>query len=97
MLLNAKQACGYLNIKAEFFRNLVNRGEIGFKWVNKSKRYPVEELDRWQKELTYIDSTNEVKRGGHTSPYQRKQGIIGIDALDSQLIKKKLNYSVKTN
>ena len=97
MLLNAKQACGYLNIKAEFFRNLVNRGEIGFKLVNKSKRYPVEELDRWQKELTYIDSTNEVKRGGHTSPYRPKTDIRDIDALATLPIKNRLNYIVKNS
>lgn len=94
MLLNAKQACGYLGIKAEFFRNLVNRGEIGFKWVNKSKRYPTEELDRWQKELTYIGSTKEVKRGGHTSPYPQNKEIIGLDALLIQTIKSKQNYIV---
>ena len=97
MLLNQKQACGYLNIKAEFFRNLVNKGEIGFKLVNKSKRYPKEELDRWQSELTYIDSTNEVKRGGHTSPYRPKTGIRDIDALAILPIRNKLKYTVKNN
>lgn len=99
MLLNQKQACGYLGIDAEDFRFHVNNGEIGFKLTgkHKSKRYPKEELDRWQKELTYTDSTNEAKRGGRTSPSQRKTDIIGIDALASRLIKSKLNYSVKNN
>lgn len=98
MLLNAKQACGYLGIiKLENFRNLVKRGEIGFKIVGKSKFYPTEELDRWQKELTYIDSTKEVKRGGHISPYQRKQGIHDIDALATLPTRNKLKYFAESN
>lgn len=103
MLLNAKQACGYLKdiddkpMKAEHFRNLVNTGKIGFLMVGNSKRYPKEELDRWQRELTYIDCTKEVKRGGRTSRYLPKQGIKGIDALASQRIKNKLNYFVNPN
>lgn len=96
-LLNAKQACGYLKIKAEHFRQLVNNGEIGFKTVGKSKRYTIEELDRWQRELTYIDSIKEVKRGGRTSPYRPKTDIIGIDALAKRLIKNKLNYIAESN
>lgn len=98
MLLNQKQACGYLGImKLENFRNLVKNGEIGFKIVGKSKFYPTEELDRWQKELTYIDSTNEVKRGGHTSPYRQKQGIHDIDALATLPIRNKLKYFAESN
>jgi hypothetical protein len=98
MLLNAKQACGYLGIiKLENFRNLVKSGQIGFKIVGKSKFYPTEELDRWQKELTYIDSTNEAKRGGHTSPYRPKQGIHDIDALATLPIRNKLKYFAESN
>ena len=98
MLLIQKQACGYLGImKLENFRNLVKNGEIGFKVVGKSKFYPTEELDRWQKELTYIDSTNEAKRGGHTSPYRPKQDIHDIDALATLPIRNKLKYFAENN
>ena len=98
MLLNAKQACGYLGImKLENFRNLVKNGEIGFKIVGKSKFYPTEELDRWQRELTYTDFTKEAKRGGRTSPSPRKTDIIGIDALAKQLTGNKLKYFAKNN
>lgn len=98
MLLNQKQACGYLGImKLENFRNLVKNGEIGFKIVGKSKFYPIEELDRWQSELTYIDYTNEAKRGGRISPYRPKQGIHDIDALATHPIKDKLNYTANNN
>lgn len=98
MLLNQKQACGYLGImKLENFRNLVKNGEIGFKIVGKSKFYPKEELDRWQSELTYTDYTNEAKRGGRISPYRPKQGIHDIDALAIHPIKDKLNYTANNN
>ena len=101
MLLNAKQACGYLKdiddkpMKAEHFRNLVNTGKIGFLIVGNSKRYPKEELDRWQRELTYIGCTKEVKRGGRTSQFRPKTDIIGLDAQLSQMIKGKLNYTAQ--
>ena len=101
MLLNKKQACGYLKdgnnkpMKPENFTALVNSGQIGFKTVGKSKRYPIEELDRWLKELTYIRSTNEAKRGGRISQFRRKTDVIGIDALAEQKIKSKLNYFAK--
>lgn len=103
MLLNQKQACGYLKdidnkpMKAEHFRYLVNTGKIGFLMVKSSKRYTKEELDRWQRELTYIDSTNEVKRGGRTSRYLPKQGIHDIDALATLPTRNKLKYFAESN
>lgn len=98
MLLNQKQACGYLGIsKLEHFRNLVKNGEIGFKIVGKSKRFPISELDRWQRELTYFDYTKEVKRGGHTFQSRPKTDIRGIDALAIHPIKDKLNYTANNN
>ena len=93
MLLNQKQACGYLGImKLENFRDLVKNGEIGFKIVGKSKFYPKEELDRWQSELTYTDYTNEAKRGGRISLSRQKTDIHDIDVLATLPIKSKLNY-----
>ena len=103
MLLNAKQACGYLKdgnnkpMKSEHFRLLVKNGEIGFKIVGNSKRYPIEELNRWQKELTYTGSIKEVKRGGRTSRYLPKQGIHDIDALATLPTRNKPKYFAGSN
>lgn len=103
MLLNAKQACGYLKdiddkpMKAEHFRNLVNTGKIGFLMVGNSKRYPKEELDRWQRELTYIDCTKEVKRGGRTFQSRPKTDIHDIDALATLPTRNKPKYFAGSN
>jgi excisionase family DNA binding protein len=49
MLLNAKQACGYLGIGRYLFDTAVDKGLIPFIRPSKRRLFNTEDLDRWQK------------------------------------------------
>lgn len=64
MLLNAKQACGYLGIGRYLFESAVNKGYIPFICPSKRRLFNTEDLDRWQRNTqTHTDYTKEAVSG----------------------------------
>mgnify|MGYP002519681132 CR=1 FL=1 len=96
MLLNQKQACGYLGIGRYIFETAVEKGLIPFIKPSKRKLFNTEDLDRWQKNtLKHTDFTKGVKRG---MPIYRLQPLtVSTSKLESlykqQFVKKPNNLS----
>lgn len=64
MLLNQKQACGYLGIGRYLFDTAVNKGLIPYICPSKRKLFNSEDLDRWQKNTqNLIDFTKTEESG----------------------------------
>lgn len=81
--LNSKEAQAYLTISRRAMESAVKDGEIGYKKINGRYYFPVEELERWARNLNYhTDYINEVRRTGRISQSLTKpeQGI-GLEKL----------------
>ena len=64
MLLNQKQACGYLGIGRYLFESAVEKGLIPFIQPSKRRLFNTEDLDRWQRNTqTHIDFIKEMEFG----------------------------------
>ena len=64
MLLNQKQACGYLGIGRYLFESAVNQGYIPFVKPSKRRLFNTEDLDRWQRNTqTHTDYTKTEEYG----------------------------------
>ena len=75
MLLNAKQACGYLNIGRYLFNSAVNKGLIPFICLSKRRLFRIEDLDRCQNNVQFhSDYSSVAKSTTHTSLSCQKQG-----------------------
>lgn len=69
MLLNQKQACGYLGIGRYLFDIAVNKGLIPFIQPSKRRLFNTEDLDKWQKNTqNHLEFTNGAI---HTTPISR--------------------------
>lgn len=82
-LLTAKEAQSYLGVgRYTDFRDIVNRGEIGFKCVGKSKRFTIQELDRWLSKPDYhIDYSSEEKSTTHTIRLSKTENVYSLEKL----------------
>lgn len=70
-LLTNKEAAEYLGVSYKSFQTIVNRGEIGYLIVGKSKRYTTQELDRWLNNTTYHSEYTSEKIDRATMPTYR--------------------------
>ena len=74
MLLNAKQACGYLGIGRYIFETAVTKGLIPFIQPSKRRLFNSEDLDKWLRNTQFhIDYTSEVTSTTPTYPLSQKQ------------------------
>lgn len=93
MLLNQKQACGYLKIKRYLFDCAVRKGQIPFVQPSKRRLFNTEDLDKWQKStMKHTDFTKGAKRGMpiYRLPRRTDSGLT-LESLYAQTFGKKQN------
>lgn len=73
-LLTAREAQIYLGIgRYSNFKLIVDKGEIGFKLIGRSKYFTIQELERWLAKPNYhTEYTSAVMSSTHTTPLSLK-------------------------
>ena len=87
-LLNAKQAAEYLGIGKYLFDIALKRGEIKFKIVGKTKRFPVLELDKWLKDTQRLTDFTPINTA-YIKPISLSSPITGSVCSLDRLVEQK--------
>lgn len=82
-LITAKEAMKYIGIgKYQNFKALVDRGDIGYKKVGRTKYFTFQELDRWLARPDYLTaSINEATSITPTSRLLKKEKEYSLEKL----------------
>ena len=94
--MTQKEACEYLGISTNTFKQEIKKGRIGYLKIGKSKRFTQQELEKCLNNLTYSDFTNAVKSTTHTSHLSKMGKEYSFAKLLTQQTKQKQKSIVKT-